>query len=193
MNTHVRTIIQTRLHPAIMGAAVFFLISSAQAQTTSSVVYVCQEKGVLTLQNTQAHTNTATRTCNSQTITVREHLTEFLREIPRQTMPSPAMRPMGDPMPTAQTLIVGAHVPSAVQQQRDFGRMHIVRSELNSAEQRLIKLQIEYNNGQPERMSHEKNYQKYLDRVADLKQNIQLTQSSIDALKRELTRIHGAQ
>lgn len=32
-----------------------------------------------------------------------------------------------------------------------------------------------------------------LDRVADLKQNIQLTQSSIDALKRELTRIHGAQ
>ena len=176
-----------------MGAAVFFLISSAQAQTTSSVVYVCQEKGVLTLQNTQAHTNTATRTCNSQTITVREHLTEFLREIPRQTMPSPAMRPMGDPMPTAQTLIVGAHVPSAVQQQRDFGRMRIVQAELSAAQQRLMKLQMEYNHGQPERIGNEKKDRKYLDRVASLKQNIEFTQSNIEALKRELTRIHATQ
>ncbi|MBS1175365.1 MAG: hypothetical protein H6R05_1496 [Burkholderiaceae bacterium] len=193
MYTRVRTIIQTRLHPAIMGAAVFFLISSAHAQTTSSVVYVCQEKGVLTLQNTQAHTNTATRTCNSKIITVREIPREFSRGFSRQTTPFPALRQMGDPMPTAQTLIVGAQVPSAVQQQRDFGRRHIVQSELNAAEQRLIKLQIEYNNGQPERMGHEKNHPKYLDRVAGLKQNIQLTQSSIDALKRELTRVHGAQ
>ena len=56
-----------------------------------------------------------------------------------------------------------------------------------------MKLQMEYNNGQPERIGNEKNYQKYLDRVAGLKQNIQFTQSNIEALRRELARIHATQ
>ena len=80
-----------------------------------------------------------------------------------------------------------------LQQQRDFGRMRIVQNELNTAQQRLMKLQMEYNNGQPERIGNEKNYQKYLDRVAGLKQNIQFTQSNIEALRRELARIHATQ
>ena len=83
-------------------------------------------------------------------------------------------------------------MPRLVQQQRDFGRLHIVTSELNAAEQRLIRLQIEYNNGAPERMGNERNDQQYLDRVTILKQKIELTRSSIDALKRELRHIHAA-
>lgn len=43
-----------------------------------------------------------------------------------------------------------------LQQQRDFGRMRIVQNELNTAQQRLMKLQMEYNNGQPERIGNEK-------------------------------------
>ena len=185
MKTRARTPIQTQLHQAMIGVTLFFWMACVQAQTTNSVIYVCEENGVLALQNIQAHKNTATRTCHSKTITVRA--------IFPQAMLRSEVRQPSDPMPTAQTLIVGTQVPSMLQQQRDFGRMRIVQNELNTAQQRLMKLQMEYNNGQPERIGNEKNYQKYLDRVAGLKQNIQFTQSNIEALRRELARIHATQ
>ena len=175
MGTRARSTIQKRWHPVIVGIGAFFGMCHAQAQTTTSVVYVCQENGVLTLRNTSTRTNAAANYCDKKTIT----LPTFSRS-------------MGDPVPTAQTLIVGLQVPSMVQQQRDFGRMRIVQAELNAAQQRLMKLQMEYNHGQPERMGNEKKDRKYLDRVVSLKQNIEFTQSNIEALKRELTRIHAA-
>ncbi len=173
MGTRARSTIQKRWHPVIVGIGAFFGMCHAQAQTTTSVVYVCQENGVLTLRNTSTRTNAAANYCDKKTIT----LATFSRSV-------------GDPVPTAQTLIVGLQVPSMVQQQRDFGRMRIVQAELNAAQQRLMKLQMEYNHGQPDRMGNEKKDRKYLDRVASLKQNIEFTQSNIEALKRELTRIH---
>lgn len=140
---------------------------------------------MVTLQNIQTPNKTATRTCDTKTITIRER--------PTQTASRPALRQAGDPMPTAQTLIVEAQVPSVVQQQRDFGRMQIVQSELRDAEQRLAKLQMEYSNSHPERSGNDRNDQEYLAHIAGLKQNIQLTRVNIDALKRELARIYSAQ
>lgn len=48
----------------------------------------------------------------------------------------------------------------------------------------------EYNNGEPDKIGGEaRNYQKYLDRVAEMKASIARNQSDIDGLKRELSRL----
>ena len=97
-----------------------------------------------------------------------------------------------DPQRTAQTLVIDARVSPNVQWQRDLGRKRILLAELGSAEQRLQVLKAEYRDGQPERLGNEKNYQKYLDRVAALQQDIRLTQANIAALQRELNTVGGA-
>jgi len=50
----------------------------------------------------------------------------------------------------------------------------------------LAALQKEYNNGQPERRGDEKNAQKYLDRVAELKAAVTRKEADVAALRREL-------
>ena len=50
-------------------------------------------------------------------------------------------------------------------------------------------MQREYNNGEPERQGNERNYQKYLDRVAEMKMAIARKESDIAALKRELGKL----
>ena len=67
--------------------------------------------------------------------------------------------------------------------------MKILQEELRIEESKLKSLQDEYKNGQPERLGSEKNYQKYLDRVARLEQEIMVTKDSIEILKAELTRL----
>ena len=75
------------------------------------------------------------------------------------------------------------------QKSRDQDKRRILESELQREEQRLSGLRQEYNNGQPERRGDEKNYQKYLDRTAELKAGIERSESDIAALKRELSKL----
>ena len=49
-------------------------------------------------------------------------------------------------------------------------------------------MQKEFNNGQPERLGSERNYQKYLDRVEEMKAAIARKQNDVAALKRELAK-----
>ena len=56
----------------------------------------------------------------------------------------------------------------------------------------MAALKNELNNGEPERRGDERNYQKYLDRVAELKANIGRNESDIEGIRRELTRIPSA-
>lgn len=79
---------------------------------------------------------------------------------------------------------------SADQKARDSDAKAILEAELRKSEQRLTELKKEYNNGEPEKMGPEhKNHQKYLDRVAELKSNIQRNESDIEGIKRELSRL----
>jgi hypothetical protein len=80
-------------------------------------------------------------------------------------------------------------VDNALQRARDDDRRAILNEELRSEEKRLMDLRKEYNNGEPERIGGEKNYQKYLDRVAGMKDNISRSEKNIEALKRELSNI----
>lgn len=83
-------------------------------------------------------------------------------------------------------------VSSSTQQVRDQGARGILQMELDKASKRLAELQKEYNNGNPEKIGPEhRNYQKYLDRVANLKSDIARTESDIQGIRRELGRSGG--
>ena len=79
------------------------------------------------------------------------------------------------------------------QRARDSDSRGILESELRKSEARLAELQKEYNNGEPEKQGIEgRNYQRYLDRVNDLKESIARSQSDIAGLKREISRLPAA-
>lgn len=79
---------------------------------------------------------------------------------------------------------------AAAQRERDNDARGILESELKKTEARLAELVKEYNNGEPEKRGEEgRNYQKYLDRVTELKANIARAESDIAGIKRELGRI----
>jgi hypothetical protein len=79
-------------------------------------------------------------------------------------------------------------VDPAEQRARDSDARRILEAELRREEERLASMKTEYNNGQPERLGSEANYQKYLDRVADLKSAIARKESDIGSLKREIAK-----
>nr|WP_315431076.1 hypothetical protein [uncultured Albidiferax sp.] len=79
------------------------------------------------------------------------------------------------------------------QRARDSDARMILESELKKAETRQAELLKEYNGGEPEKQGGEaRNYQKYLDRVAELKASIARNDGDIAGLKRELARLPPA-
>ena len=80
-------------------------------------------------------------------------------------------------------------VDSAAQRNRDQERRRILEDELRKEEGRLAELRTEYNGGEPDRRGDERNYQKYLDRVQRLKDDIARTESSIASIKREIATV----
>jgi hypothetical protein len=77
-------------------------------------------------------------------------------------------------------------VDGGTQKARDSDRRQILLDEMKSEEQKLANLKKEYNNGEPERQGNERNYAKYQDRVASMKEDIARTEKNVEALKREI-------
>ena len=102
------------------------------------------------------------------------------------TIPAPKLRPAGNA--AAPTGSAASKVDAQEQKARDTDARKILQDELIKAQAQLDALQKEYNNGQPERRGDEKNFQKYLDRTADLKASIARTESDISAITRELAK-----
>lgn len=75
------------------------------------------------------------------------------------------------------------------QRARDNDARRILEAELRKEEEALAAMKKEYNNGEPERLGDERNYQKYLDRTAQLKANLARKESDVAALKRELSKM----
>ena len=76
------------------------------------------------------------------------------------------------------------------QRARDGEARAVLEAELRKAEARQAELQKEYNNGEPEKQGSEgRNYQKYLDRVADMKAEIARNESDIAGIRREINRL----
>lgn len=106
----------------------------------------------------------------------------------------------GAPITVIQSLKPRASAPQAgmeretkvdpnEQRARDADARKILEGELSKEQEALADLQKEYNNGEPARQGDERNYQKYLDRMAELKASIARKESDIAAIKRELDKL----
>ena len=84
-------------------------------------------------------------------------------------------------------------VDAGEQRNRDAGARAILEAELKRIEVRQAALLREYNNGEPEKMGNEsRNYQKYLDRTAELKASIARNEEDMSGIRRELSRLPPA-
>lgn len=92
-----------------------------------------------------------------------------------QRKPAPAAAPAGFPK-----------VDPGTQKRRDDDRLEILAAELEKERARLASLKAEYKDGKPERLGSERNYQRYLDRVARLKADIDGVEGNVAALEREI-------
>jgi hypothetical protein len=110
------------------------------------------------------------------------------------TIAAPARR--GGAAPRQQSASVPVATPAnfprvdvSVQKARDDDRRGILNDELRAEEKKLAELKASFNGGEPERQGNEKNYAKYLERVASMKDDISRSESNIDALRREIANI----
>lgn len=86
----------------------------------------------------------------------------------------------------------GPRVDSAAQRQRDADARATLEAELRKAEERLAEAQKAYANGEPEKQGIEgRNYQRYLDRVAELKDAVTRAENDVAGIRRELQRLGG--
>jgi len=80
-------------------------------------------------------------------------------------------------------------VDGDTQKARDSDRKQILLDEMKSEEQKLANLKKDFNNGEPERRGDERNYAKYQERVAAMKDDISRVEKNIEALKREINNL----
>lgn len=78
------------------------------------------------------------------------------------------------------------------QRTKDIEARTILESELKKAQNQLAEIKQEYQGGEPEKLGSEtRNYQKYLDRKAELKARLDRTEADIVSLRREIGRLPG--
>ena len=110
----------------------------------------------------------------------------------RGTSPTPAPASgagAGTAKPVVTAPASAPRVDPAEQRARDADAKAILEQELRRAQARQADLAKEYNNGEPDKIGGEaRNYQKYLDRVAELKASIARNQADIEGIQRELKR-----
>ncbi len=80
-------------------------------------------------------------------------------------------------------------IDPAEQRTRDNDARRILEAELKREEERLTFMRTEFNNGEPERRGDEKNNQKYIERVSDMKAALARKENDIASIKRELAKL----
>jgi hypothetical protein len=100
-------------------------------------------------------------------------------------------------VPVVPAAPLASSPPSAAgmdsQRSKDADARFILEAELRKAQSRQAELLKEYNNGEPEKMGVEsRNHQKYLDRIQEMKANIQRNEADIASIRREIGRLGAA-
>lgn len=109
---------------------------------------------------------------------------------PITVIPAPARRPAAAVRaPVAASGAASERIDPAQQRARDSDARRILSDELRREEERLVELRREFNNGEPERRGDERNYQRYLDRVSELRAAILRKEGDVAALRRELGKL----
>lgn len=157
----------------LLALSILAVPALASAQEGSRPVYRCPGTPVL-------YTDTLTpQEAKTKGCTLLEGAPITVIASPRPRAPAQASAPRS----------ADAKVDPAEQRARDSDARRILEAELRRAETDLAALQKEFNNGQPDRLGSERNFQRYLDRVADMKAAIGRKESDIAAIKREIAKL----
>ncbi|MES2353064.1 MAG: DUF4124 domain-containing protein [Pseudomonadota bacterium] len=97
------------------------------------------------------------------------------------SMPMPAPKPSQTTAPSNFPKVDGK-----TQRDRDDVRRKILEDELKTEEKALSQAQQALQEGEGVRNGNEKNYQKYLDRIQGLKDNLDLHEKNVSAIRKEL-------
>ena len=177
----LRSLVRMIVVPPLLAAGA--LPASAQPAAAASQVYRCPGPPVLYTDaiSPKEAIEKGCRTIEGTPITIIQ--------APR---PRPAAAPSGGSgsgSSTAPRAAGDGKVDPAAQRQRDSEARRILQDELKKEEDKLAQMQKDYNNGEPERRGDERNYQRYLDRVAEMKAAITRKEADISALKREIAKL----
>ena len=156
-------------------AALLLTVALAPAMAQERPVYRCPGPPVLytdTLSAKEAQER-GCRTIEGAPVTI----VQAPRPRPPASAPASTARP-GE-----------ARVDPAAQRARDADARRILGDELQREEQRLAEMRREFNDGQPERRGDERNYQRYLDRVAEMRAALARKEADVAALRRELAKL----
>ena len=147
-------------------------LSAASAWAQGSVYYVCPGN---VFTNTITQKEADARGCKAR----------------EAQQPTTISGPKPRPVASQGSAPKGAdRVDAADQKARDSDARRILEEELRRAEERLDALKREFNNGEPERRGDEnRNAQRYLDRVAEMRAAITRQEADIAAIKRELAKL----
>ena len=72
---------------------------------------------------------------------------------------------------------------------RNEEQRELIESKISKEESRLNEIKHEYKDGVPDRLGSERNYQRYLDRVERLKEEINVREKNLSILRNELQKI----
>ena len=147
--------------------------SAAAQPAASSVVYRCPGNPVL----------------YTDAISAKEAQDRGCR--PLEAAPITVIQSRPRTVPPAASGAVGpatSRIDPVDQRARDNDARRILEQELRREEERLAVMRTEYNNGEPARLGSEQNFQRYLDRVADMRAAITRKEGDIAAIRRELAK-----
>lgn len=155
---------------ACLTGACAALVTSAGA--SADTLYKCMDDSGVVLYTNQKG---SARNC-----------TILSRELPITTLAAPPPRTAQRNAPTPANF---PRVDGDTQRGRDNDRRKILEQEFATEQQNLDKAKKALAEGEATRLGDEKSYQKYLDRVQDLREGVALHERNIEALKRELANL----
>jgi len=168
------------MKPTVLLSAFLVLAGSLSAAHAQERIYRCAGKGGAAPEYINNAKDAQLRACKqidggNVTVVQSAPVNRSVVRVASATQASPAA-------PAAST--------NSEQRARDSDTRTILEAELRKAELKLAEQQKEYNNGEPEKQGIEgRNYQRYLDRVAEMKESISRHESDIAGLKREIGRL----
>ncbi len=167
-------------------AALAVAAGMAHAQAGATAVYRCPGPPVLYTDaiSAQEARDRGCRTIEGAPITV-------VQGVSRPAKPAAASAGVGAGTAAAPPASRPSDARVAPQEQRarDSDAKRILEAELRREEDRMAGMLKDFNNGEPERRGDERNAQKYLDRVADMKAALSRKEADIAALRRELQKL----
>jgi hypothetical protein len=163
--------------PALAIAAALAAPGAAHAQST---VYKCVDE-----QGRVEFTDITRRGCKALDLPGLIQAPARRAAVPAPQQGTPASRAPAQ----ASTPANFPRVDTSAQKVRDDDRRDILNDELRSEEKRLADLRRNFNNGEPERQGNERNYAKYQERVAQMRDDLSRTERNIEALKREIANL----